>query len=123
MGASDIAALRKAVEKPDASLLLLVPATQASLLVRPECLRDPVWSLRYAERVVALIHRSLPFYHWLLAGAANDAGNLEEAHAAVRDGLTLLRPAKSTDTPIAIGRLLAVELARSRKVVQATIHR
>ena len=97
-GASDeltrqgLAALKEVAEKPQAAPMVLDQAANAFLTAAPALLRNPPWALAWAEREVAITHRTMPSGMLTLAQAYRGTGQIEKARAAANEGLALLPP-------------------------------
>ncbi len=118
-----ISVLRRMASGPGAPVIMLLTATEVSLFIQPAPLRDPKWTLAAAERlVVGTQHRSAEALG-LLARAANDAGNFEQARTAAQEGSALLTgqrsPATADATRSRDGHLLTAELARTQALTSA----
>ena len=87
--------LRLAADKPEAHLLILVPAVEASLTVLPTSLRDPAWSLQAARQLNERTHRNNPEYLLALARAYRATGDTADAAETARQALKLLAPVPS----------------------------
>jgi hypothetical protein len=85
--------LQVAADKPEAPLLIFVPAVEASLNVLPTSLRDPAWSLQAARRLNERTHRKNPSYLLFLAQAYRASRDAANAANTAREALKLLVPA------------------------------
>ena len=105
LAAAGISALRRDADAEHASIDVLDLTTSAMLTVKPDSLRDPTATVRYAERLVALTQRKNPNFLLTLARAYRAAGRKSEARTAAKEGLDLL-PATATNASASRARVL-----------------
>jgi tetratricopeptide (TPR) repeat protein len=111
LAASGVSTLREAASSADASTEVLYDATSAMLFALPKQLRDTRLTVQYAERLVALTHRSDPNYLLLLAQAYHGNGQFEMANVTAQAGLHLLSP-ESSGTPLTRSRILLEHVSK-----------
>jgi serine/threonine protein kinase len=117
LAAHALTSLRAWAGKTDAPLLILLPAVYTSLNVLPTSLRNPTWTLRAAERLNTVTHRSTPSYLLDQAQAYRAAGDPGKAAETAREGLTKLAPMKPGDVKTHVRKLLEIEANGSTSVV------
>jgi eukaryotic-like serine/threonine-protein kinase len=111
MAAEGVAILREIGKRQDAQSVDLDAVATGLTIVEPRQYRDPVLAIEYAERIVANSHRQKPKYLLTLAHAYNVAGRHEKAHAAAREGLSLLPGLTGNSVPSRIRTQLQAELS------------
>ena len=92
LAASGTAELRRLASAKAASSEVLYRAAVAGLVIRPKRLRDAGLTVQYADRLVALSHRTDPTSLLLLAQAYSADGQQERARTTAREALGLLPP-------------------------------
>ncbi len=80
-------------------------------IVLPVQFRNPQLAVQCAERMVQMSHHRKPGFLLTLARAYHAAGQPEKAHAAAREGLSLLSAATPAAIPFRIRKQLQAELA------------
>lgn len=109
MSRESLAVVKRSAAKEQASLNNIDLAIAALLDVQPASLREPKLAIDLAERGVLLTHRRSASSFLELAQAYRANGQSEEAIAAAKEGLALLRPIRSDDPVARIRRLLEIE--------------
>jgi tetratricopeptide (TPR) repeat protein len=105
-----MAFLKAEALKPDASAMVLEDAVNAAAQIEPEELRDPSLAVQCAERGVELSHRQSPTALAELARAYREAGEMDKAHSAAREGLALLPAVRAGEPKSRARKLLENEL-------------
>jgi tetratricopeptide (TPR) repeat protein len=103
--------LVQAATAPHAAAGDIDAAVTAELQVEPDTLRDPVLTLRLAEKGVEMTHHRATGYLLLLAKAYRANGNVARAMQAAREGLALLPPNRAGSPSVRVRTLLALQLA------------
>lgn len=102
--------LLQAAAAPHATADDLDAAVDAELQVEPDALRDPVLTLRLAEKGVEMTHHRATRYLLLLAKAYRANGDLARSVQAARDGLALLPPSRPGAPAVRVRTLLTLQL-------------
>jgi len=101
--------LQIAADKPDAPLLIVVPAVEASLRILPTSLRDSAWSLQAARRLNERTRRKNPYYLLLLAQAFRATGETAKTSETAGEAIKLLAPIPAEATKPITQTLLELE--------------
>ena len=104
-----LAVVKRFAAKEQASLSNINLAIAALLNVQPASFKEPKLAVDLAERGVLLTHRKSATSFLELAQAYRADGQSQQAIAAAKEGLALLRPTKTGDPVARIRKLLEME--------------
>jgi tetratricopeptide (TPR) repeat protein len=107
--AKGVTTLKGLAGDPDASALMIDQGAKVLLRLQGTQFADPAFTLKCAERGVALTHRKIPSWMLELAQAYRATGQPDKARAAAKEGLALLPAASPGMAKSRVRRLLEME--------------
>jgi non-specific serine/threonine protein kinase/serine/threonine-protein kinase len=109
LAAEGLVELRKFGTLANLSIEELTWVTEGEISAQPARLRDAALSVKYAERLTTLDHRSNPETLLLLAQAYRSVGDFRKANDVARQGLAMLAPIDARQRVPRTRKLLEIE--------------